>query len=79
MNIKDYENVLWNSIEDDLKAMVNIAERKPKTTKDHYGEYLHLLTNLKSQIGLDIARSLLIKAGGNENGINSACRIITGN
>ena len=56
MNIKDYENVLWNSIKDDLKAMVDIAERKPKTTKDHYGEYLHLLTNLKSQIGLDIAR-----------------------
>ena len=36
MNIKDYENVLWNSIKDDLKAMVNIAERKPKTTQDHY-------------------------------------------
>ena len=79
MNIKDYENILWNSIEDDLKAMVNIAERKPKTTKDHYGEQWHLLTKLKSQIGLYIARSLLIKAGGNENGINSACRIITGN
>jgi len=79
LNKKEYKKIVWDIIKNDLKKLVLNVESKPKTTQDHYGEYLHLLTRLKSQIGLDIARSLLIKAGGNENGINSACRIITGN
>ena len=79
MDKSNYENVLWNTIKDDLREMIKLIESKPKTTQDNYGSYLHLLTDLKSQIGLDIAKTLLIKAGGNKNGINSACRIITGN
>ena len=79
MDKSNYQNTLWNTIKDDLREMIKLIESKPKTTRDNYGSYLHLLTDLKSQIGLDIARTLLIKAGGNKNGINSACRIITGN
>jgi hypothetical protein len=30
-------------------------------------------------VAVKLTRSLLIKAGGNKNGINSACRVITGN
>jgi len=79
LNKKEYKKIVWDIIKNDLKKVVLNVESKPKTTQDNYGDYLHVLTNLKPQIGLDIARSLLIKAGGNENGINSACRIITGN
>ena len=79
LNKKEYKKIVWDIIKNDLKKVVLNVESKPKTTQDHYGDYLHVLTNLKSQIGLNIARSLLIKAGGNKNGINSACRIITGN
>jgi hypothetical protein len=79
LNKKEYKKIVWDIIKNDLKKVVLNVESKPKTTQDHYGDYLHVLTNLKSQIGLNIAKSLLIKAGGNKNGINSACRIITGN
>ena len=79
LNKKEYKKIVWDIIKNDLKKFVVNVESKPKTTQDNYGSYLHLLTDLKSQIGLDIAKTLLIKAGGNKNGINSACRIIIGN
>ena len=79
LNKKEYKKIVWDIIKNDLKKVVLNVESKPKTTQDNYGSYLHLLTDMKSQIGLDIAKTLLIKAGGNKNGINSACRIITGN
>ena len=79
MDKSNYQNTLWNTIKDDLREMIKLIESRPKTTQDNYGRYVHLLTDLKAQIGLDIAKTLLIKAGGNKNGINSACRIITGN
>ena len=69
MNIKDYENVLWNSIKDDLKTMVNIAERKPKTTKDpKYNEKTihHIHANNC------IAKCLTCKSGMCLNGFLSA-------
>ena len=51
--------------------------KKILTTKNHYGDYLNLLTTLISEkIPKQIARDLIIKAGGNFEGINSAYQVI---
>ena len=71
-----YIKSLFNSISSELIELVKQAEKMPYTTKNNYGEYLKLLTMLKSQTGLDNAVQLLIMAKGNKQGILDAKKII---
>ena len=68
-------NKYWSIIGEDLQKLVKIAENKPLTTQNNYGNYLALLTQLKGELGLNMAKALLIKAGGNKAGIEDASKI----
>ena len=71
----DMINKYWSIIGEDLQKLVKIAENKPNTTQNNYGNYLALLTQLKGELGLNMAKALLIKAGGNKAGIEDASKI----
>ena len=80
--IDDYYNLI---IDDDKKItlgnylenkIINI-NNKIKTTQNNYNEYMNLITFLlDGKINKTDAMQLLIKCGGNINGINDAMRII---
>ena len=74
MNILDkYYEITGDYLEKQVKRIKN----KIPTSKNHYADYLLLLTTLISEkIPKNIARDLIIKAGGNFEGINSAYQII---
>ena len=70
-------NKYWELIGSELIEMVKNVEKKPLTTKNHYGNYMHLLSVLIDEgINIDIAKALLIKANGNVDGINDAYNCI---
>ena len=67
----------YEIVGDYLEKQVKHIEKKIPTTKNRYGDYLALITTLISEkIPKRIARDLIIKAGGNFEGINSAYQII---
>ena len=60
-----------------LEKQVVRIENKIPTTQNRYGDYLNLLTTLIGEkIPKQISRDLIIKAGGNFEGINAAYQII---
>ena len=60
-----------------LENQVKKINDKISTTKNNYGDYLNLLTFLiDGKINKVHSMQLLIKAGGDINGINDAMRII---
>ena len=62
---------------DYLEKQVERIKNKIPTSKNHYADYLNLITTLIGEkIPKRIARDLIIKAGGNFEGINSAYQII---
>ena len=62
---------------DYLEKQVKRIKNKVPTSKDHYADYLLLLTTLIGEkIPKPIARDLIIKAGGNFDGVNAAYQII---
>ena len=62
---------------DFLEKQVKRIEKKIPTTKNRYADYLNLITTLIGEkIPKHIARDLIIKAGGNFHGVNSAYQII---
>jgi len=70
-------NKYWELIGSELIEMVKNVEKKPLTTKNHYGNYMHLLSVLIDEgINIDMAKALLIKANGNVCGINDAYKCI---
>ena len=73
-NLEIDKNItLGNYLENKI---INI-NNKISTTKNNYGDYMHLITFLlDGKINKINAMQLLIKAGGNINGINDAMRII---
>ena len=72
--IDDKNNItLGNYLDDQVKKINN----KISTTKNNYGDYLNLITFLlDGKISKNHAMQLLIKSGGNINGINDAMRVI---
>ena len=73
--IIDDENkiTLGNYLEDQIIKIDN----KISTTKNNYGDYMQLITFLlDGKISKTNAMQLLIKSGGNINGINDAMRVI---
>jgi len=73
-NFKIDKNItLGNYLDDQIKKINN----KISTTKNNYGDYMQLLSFLlDGKISKNHSIQLLIKAGGNINGINDAMRII---
>ena len=72
--LSEYYKLIGNEVE----QMVNKVENKPKTTQDRYGDYMHLISVLiDNKIPVGIACQLLIKCGGNVNGVTSARKCIT--
>ena len=68
----------YKLIGSEVEQMVNKVENKPKTTQDRYGDYMHLISVLTDyNIPIDIACQLLIKCGGNVNGVTAARKCIT--
>ena len=73
--IIDDDIILGNYLEDQVIKINN----KIQTTKNNYGDYIPLITFLlDGKINKTNAMQLLIKAGGNINGINDAMRVING-
>ena len=75
MSITDqYYNVLQN----ELQYIVKKIKKQPATTKNNYGNYYSQIINLHeiTAINYKIIAELLIRAGGNINGINDAMRVI---
>ena len=67
----------YEILEDYLENQVKRIKNKVPTTKNHYADYLLLLTTLIGEkIPKQISRDLIIKAGGSFEGINSAYQII---
>ena len=62
-----------------LELKILQIKNKIKTTQNNYGDYIPLITFLlDGKINKTNAMQLLIKAGGNINGINDAMRVING-
>ena len=71
-------NEYYKLIGEETKRMVQVYESKPATTQDRYGGYMHLISILTDyNIPIDIACQLIIKCGGNVNGVTTARKCIT--
>jgi hypothetical protein len=68
-------------IADDLKPeaveLVKLIEAKPETTRNHYGDYLHHLTNCPSKMVQAGWVHALRLAGANEQGLNDAINLLS--
>ena len=80
--IDEYYNFI---IDDDitlgnyLELKILQIKDKIKTTQNNYGDYIPLITFLlDGKINKTNTMQLLIKCGGNINGINDAMRVING-
>jgi len=68
-------NTYWNLVGEDLTEAMEKINNSPLTTRNHYGKYLAILTDLKPLVGLGMAKALMIKAGANKQGVLDAARI----
>ena len=69
-------NKYYDIIGSELKEMIKNVENKPETTKNRYGNYMELISFLiDAKVNKNIVKELLIKCGGNVNGINDAMKI----
>ena len=69
------------ALQPELGELIAGIEAKPKTTQDHYGQYMSALSALgvdqKDKAHAMLTMLAMIVAGGNENGIRAAYKIIT--
>ena len=59
-----------------LKPVVHAIETSIKTSQNHYGRYLSILTQFKDKQMRGIVVKALIQAGANQAGVNSALKIL---
>jgi len=71
-------NKLYNLLQDELEYIIKRIKKRPKVTKNNYGDYMNQIIKLNeiTNINYKIIAELLKMAGGNINGINDAMRII---
>jgi hypothetical protein len=70
---------MLRELEPEASAMVKAIEAKPMVTKDHYGEYLTVLSRVQDEHSLMAAKVLAIammKAGANQQGLRAALSIM---
>jgi hypothetical protein len=71
-------NDLMQIIGSEVRQLIESVHKLPITTKNHYGRYLPILTTLKGEgIPLELGKALMIKAGANKQGVNSASQILS--
>ena len=71
-------DTMIDGLVDDLKEVVLTIEKSPKTTQNHYGRYMSLLSSLShgdARMSKIIALAL-IKAGANRQGVASALQLV---
>ena len=68
----------YSLLKDELIYIVKRIKKQPATTRHNYANYYTQIINLHEITAMNykIIAELLIKAGGNINGINDAMRII---
>ena len=78
MNKDNTIDKLYNILQDELIYIVKRIKKRPKVTRNNYGDYLNQITELKNitNLNCNIIALLLIRAGGNKTGISDAMRII---
>ena len=72
--------LLDSIVDDEFRAQVKEIEAKTQVTRNHYGEYMHLL-NASAQGDKGMGRIIalaLIHAGANQQGVKDAYRIVFG-
>ena len=69
---------LYNLLKDEIDYIIKKINKRPQTTKNHYGDYMNQIVELHNITNLNykIISEILILGGGNVKGINSAMMII---
>ena len=69
--------VLISQLAEDFKPSVQKIEAKIATTRNHYGDYMALLSSVaKSKQHAQIFSLAMIEAGANRQGVNDALRVM---
>ncbi len=74
--LTDGTRAIIDDMAETLKPIVQGIETSIKTTQDHYGRYLSILTQFKDKQMRSIVVKALIQAGANQAGVNSALKIL---
>ena len=71
-------NKLYELLKIELEYIIKSIKKRPKITRNNYGDYMNWIVKLNKDTKLNykIIAALLIKAGGNKQGINDAMKII---
>jgi len=77
-NAAEKLTTLINDLAEDFKPTVSKIESGPKTTQNHYGRYMSLLSTLSdgNHGKAKLFRLALLKAGANQNGVDSAMKVL---
>lgn len=75
--IKDLVSLMAKDLEPEAKQMVDVIEKKPETTRNRYGDYMHALTGQKGIYLVALAQAMK-NVGGNVQGINDALGVMKG-
>ena len=71
------DKVIKEMAEDkDLIALVKSIEGSIKTTQNHYGRYMPVLSMAKNKLERYVISESLKMAGANSQGVNSALRVL---
>lgn len=66
---------LLSQVKEMLGPIVERIEKSPATTKNHYGDYMVVLSHAKSQEGMKKLAAMLILVGANEEGVANALKL----
>jgi Mg2+ and Co2+ transporter CorA len=72
-----YDEQVLKDVADDLRGLVSDIESGIKTTQNHYGRYLSIITHIAGD-NIDVASIIaaaLIMAGANRKGVNDALKV----
>ena len=69
-------NIIADIFESEAKEAVKMIEAKPKTTQDHYGDYMNLLGSFKGLYRIGMIQAL--RKAGASHGLDGAINIVLG-
>jgi len=75
------QKALITELANDVRPEVEKIEKRIATTKDHYGDYMSLLSHFqdKGKMMVVVMAMACKEAGANPNGVNWAVRLLVGN
>ena len=73
-DLNDEQKAALETVADDLRDIVESIESRLPTTKDHYGNYLPIISKFPKESRQLIVLAL-VAAGANESGVTSAAKI----